>query len=360
MFKHQLTSAALSILVIFSATAYADSATQATFKIGVSAPLSGEIAEYGAAVRNGIELAIQQEPTEFKSIKFIYEDNRYDSSIALDVYRKLTTIDGVSAIYQWGESPLKSVAALAERNHTPLLAMSIDATPALGAHYIIRSINHPRQIAEKLLQYLRSHKFKRIGIVATEDPFISALVTALEEQADQSESIDVINTFQPSETDFRAQIVRMREAHYDALGVYLLPGQVSAFYRQSKALHFSIPSFGTDVFESKTENQQANGAMEGAIFPNIEVPKLFVDAYTEKYGNNNQISYAYNAYLFAKQSSYVFDGHTALTPEEIVQRYAQNDRAGAYNFQESKEFGRFFEYPFVIKQITKGEFVALR
>ena len=46
------------------------------FRIGVIAPLSGPLAEYGLASQNGIELARSQHPELFNHIEFIYENSQ--------------------------------------------------------------------------------------------------------------------------------------------------------------------------------------------------------------------------------------------------------------------------------------------
>ena len=92
------------------------------------------------------------------------------------------------------------------------MAMSIDATPAVGARHVIRSINDPPQIA---------------------------------------------------------------------------------------ALKLTITTFGTDVFESSEEIKGALGAMNGAVFPSVQVPEPFLEAYRNAHHSETEISYAFNAYICA-------------------------------------------------------------
>lgn len=54
-----------------------------TFRLGVSCPLSGVLAEYGAAVRNGIELARKEQPELFSRTEIVYEDSQWDPKKAL-------------------------------------------------------------------------------------------------------------------------------------------------------------------------------------------------------------------------------------------------------------------------------------
>ncbi len=45
---------------------------QEHFRVGVIAPLSGALAEYGLAAKNGIELARSQHPELFDKLEFRY------------------------------------------------------------------------------------------------------------------------------------------------------------------------------------------------------------------------------------------------------------------------------------------------
>ena len=320
--------------------------------IGVSAPMTGDLAEYGAAVKQGIDLAISEAEPSFRNLQFVFEDNQYESAKAVSALQKLKNVDAVSLVYTWGEAPLHSIAPIAERQRIPVVAMSLDPGPAIGKRYIIRSINYSEQYAIKTLDYLRSKGLKRLGIINTEDPFFNSMITGLKKHLTQGETLEVVAAVTPDEQDFKPQIAKLKTRQFDAVGVYLLSGQVSQFYRQSKSFDFKTPTFGTDVFESASEIAQAQGGMNGAFYPNIEVPKGFVDTYVKRYGNDTQIAYAYNAYCFAKLSSVLLrDASQKITSDQIVELYTNPPKDLGFRFSESKDGGKFYEFPIVIKQI---------
>ncbi|MEZ4754411.1 MAG: ABC transporter substrate-binding protein [Bdellovibrionota bacterium] len=121
--------------------------------VGVSAPLSGDVGEYGNAVRNGIELA-RKENLENKNVKFFFEDNKFSASATISVFNKLVNYNKVQLIYNWGEMPLQAVAPIAEQRKIPIVAMSLDPEPILDKKYIIGSINHSTQFAKLVTDYL--------------------------------------------------------------------------------------------------------------------------------------------------------------------------------------------------------------
>jgi branched-chain amino acid transport system substrate-binding protein len=347
---------ALTSIVVIGIGGDQELLAQEKFKVGVSAPLTGDLAEYGAAVRQGIELASSEDEDSFRNLQFIFEDNQYEGSKAVSAFQKLTNIDAVRVIYNWGEPTLHSIALIAERQRVPVVAMSLDPAPANGKKYVLRSINYSDQYASKLMQYLRSKGLRNIAIINTEDPFLNSMIAGLKRHLAQGETLEVFATVNPNDQDFKSQIARLKTRKFDVVGVYLFTGQVSQFYRQAKSLDLKLSTFGTDFFESKSEIAQAQGGMDGAFYPNIDVPKNFAESYLKRYGNDAQIAYAYNAYSFAKVTSALIRGlDKNLTSEQVIHLYANPPKNFGFTFTESTDGGRFYEFPIVIKQIHGSE-----
>jgi ABC-type branched-subunit amino acid transport system substrate-binding protein len=76
-----------SILCVLSSNAAV--ADPSPFKIGVILPLTGEVAQFGAKLREGIERS------SHSGVEFVFEDDACQSAKALSAYRKLSTLDGV-------------------------------------------------------------------------------------------------------------------------------------------------------------------------------------------------------------------------------------------------------------------------
>jgi len=96
-----------------------------TFKIGVSLPLTGPLAEYGEAVRNGIDLALEDQPGLRTKVRFIYEDNSYDAKKAVGNLQKLVDVDGINLFLVWGNEPALSVAPVAEQRKVPTITLRV-------------------------------------------------------------------------------------------------------------------------------------------------------------------------------------------------------------------------------------------
>src|ERR1700741_4489209 len=71
------------------------------FKVGVIAPLSGPLTEYGDAFKNGIMMATNESAN--KHVQFIFEDSAYDPSKAISAFYKLRDTDKVNMVFNWGD-----------------------------------------------------------------------------------------------------------------------------------------------------------------------------------------------------------------------------------------------------------------
>jgi ABC-type branched-subunit amino acid transport system substrate-binding protein len=92
------------------------------FKIGVSAPLSGDLARIGEDVRRGLELAIKDFSDSNVQFTLFIEDDQYKGVQAASAAKKLLHVDKVDAIISlWDMSEV--IAPVAEKMQTPHFAI---------------------------------------------------------------------------------------------------------------------------------------------------------------------------------------------------------------------------------------------
>lgn len=345
----------LFVIVLWPALALSDAPT---VKIGVSLPLTGPLAEYGEAVRNGIELALEDQPALRTKIKFIYEDNSYDAKKAVGTLQKLVDVDGINLFLVWGNEPALSVAPVAEQRRVPTIAIAQYAQVSMGRSYVIRFINSGEQYSETLLAYLRKENIKRIAIVKSELSFFNMLIDGLKRHAD-SEQIEVVDSFLPSETDFRSSILKLRSRSFDILGLYLISPQVGLFFKQAHELGFRPKAFGATPFESRGVIASAWSLMDGAVYTHNAVVADFTKRYVSRFKNDMQLAYAANAYDFVGVTGSLLSERTDFSsPTAILASYSSvkpgSGASGAYRFVDSPENGRHFEFDIVVRKIQAG------
>lgn len=335
-------------------------------KIGVVIPLSGVLAEYGVALKNGVLLAQKEHPELVKNIEFVFEDTRYGNITAITIINKFASSSPVDLVYMWGYGPCQAVAAVAESQKIAMLAVTGEQGVNVGRKYIMRFSFRIEQMSHAILEYLRSKGLKKIGIVKTEIAYMNGIIDGMSANLRADESLSVVDSYTVSDTDFRSSIEKLKRKKFDVLGVFLITGQVSQFYRQARALNLMAQTFGSSPFENLMEIRQAGGLMDGAVFPGPEISPDFKRRYVAEYGNDVQLAWAANAYDFSVLSGTItsqwakaapFTGLELLSEFKKISRYEGVE--GLLEYKEDLTRGSGFEFPVVMKKIVGDSIVVL-
>jgi ABC-type branched-subunit amino acid transport system substrate-binding protein len=329
------------------------------FKVGVILSLSGSLAEYGSAIVNGINLA-RQTASKQKDIIFLFEDAQNGAQNAVSAFNKLIDLEHVDLIYVWGVQFCKALAPLAEQRKVAMVAQCVNDDIARDNRYVIRFMNHAGEYTAVLMKYLRARSFRNLEVVAAEQPYVEDMYRVLEAGLQPGEQVNQIDRYFTTQMDFRVTVARLRSRRPDALGVYLLPGQIAPFYRQLREQHLALPTFGFNTFESQTEIDRADGAMEGAVFVNHHVESSFRRRYLDSFHNDSQITWAALAFEFTRVLEKLRpELLAAREPLEIIQALStlppQNGEAtGPYQFERTDRVGAYFKFPLVLKEVKGG------
>lgn len=332
-------------------------------KVGLILPLTGPLAEYGHAFQNGIALARQEHPSVDRNCAFVTEDSRYDPKSAVASFQKLAS-SGINIVYNWGGAPSDALAPLADRHDVALFVWSADPGVAEGRKLVVRFANSGADYGQVLADYLIQKGYKSVGIVKTENQYIEAILNGFKGAAAGRLMISDVDSFQPNELEFRQSITKLKARSYDALGVFLISGQVAHFVKQAKAQHLAAPLFGTDFFESMTEVEQSHGGMVGAVFANNEVRAVFAEKYRSTYGNDLQINHAANGYDFAeflceKLAPRLNDRSATGVVQATRMSTEFEGQQGAAVFTTSPGGDKYFKFPVVMREVTAERIVSV-
>lgn len=348
----------LTVLFFCSVSIPSGNAVEPPYRIGFVVSLTGPLAEFGDAIRNGVTLALEENPQLREKITPVYEDSKYDSKTSISVFHKLRSVDHVRLVYVFGGPMSDTLAPIAEQYRMPMFSTEYDERYTKGREYVFRFANNARAYAESLLSVLRSRKMNRFGIVKVENQFHNTLTEALFSHLGSGETAEVIYTAVPGDVDFRSAVRKLLDQEFDAIGVYLSPGMQNTFLRQLQTAGKHVPLFGTDSFESESENEGVHEASEGAIFSNGMVSKEFVRRYEERFQKSEQIVHAALAYEFINLAG----GQLALgirSSDQIVRAFqfrgTRKSVCGDYSFRNSPETGKYFDFPISVRVVRNGK-----
>lgn len=325
-------------------------------KIGVIAPLTGPLAEYGEAFKNGIVLAQEKNPDS--NVTFVFEDSAEDPKKAISAFYKLRDQDKVSTIFNWGAASSQAIAPLIQDSNIVLLSNSSEPAVTKSSEYIVRTAYKAEDYASTMWKYFREKGQKNIGIVKLDIVFLNELLRGLQSTKNADEKVFVVDNYLSfGDSDFRTSILKLRNNpnQLDILGVFLVQGQLSKFYTQANTYGLKLPTFGTDVFESQNELINAGKYMNGAVYALNDFSDSFKQQYKARFGNIGQLSYAANAYdiatilmtktNFKNRESILFSIKSASDYDGV---------AGIYKYMSTSD-DRFLSAPVVLKTISNSD-----
>lgn len=361
--KTKIVISAVILLIVIAVVSFKEKTNDDEIVIGMNIPLT-VLGEYGEAIRNGVEMASEDFETKEKGVRFVYEDNAYSGTDSVSAHRKLSEFNNVDISFVWGTNPGEAVIPIADQYDSFVVAGGFgDPDVTKYSESVVRHMFSYDELAEKIWKYLRSKDMKNIGIIKTNIAFLNGIAISLEEQARENESVVVVESIDSfDERDFRTIIVKLKNSdiEVDALGVFMINGQISQFFLQADQLGLDIPTFGTDFFESTKEISDARGTMEGTVYPSYLVSEEFRERYIEQHGNDAQISYAANAYDFVgilmnNKIDYTNKESIGLSFSKIS---SFGGVGGTYTYEE-KNGDRAFVTDFAMKQIVGDSIVEL-
>jgi branched-chain amino acid transport system substrate-binding protein len=298
-------------------SAPASSALPAEITLGAVHDLSGSTALYGTAIQKGINLAVKQ-INEQKllgdghTLKVVFEDAAGDPKQAIAAYEKLTADKNIVVILgPTLSSEAKSADPIAQEAKVPVIASSNTAggITEIGDYIFRTSLPESAVIPNTVNQAAKALNLKKVAVMyGNDDAFTQSgydvFKAALEKAGIQTLTTE---TFAKGDTDFSAQLTKIKSLNPDAIVVSALAEEAANIMSQARTLGIpdSVRFIGGNGFNSPKLAQLAGKAAEGAISgsawnvsSDYPANQDFVKAFNTEY-NGNPDQFAAQAYTAA-------------------------------------------------------------
>lgn len=268
---------------------------KSVIKVGVIAPLTGDVAQYGNSTKEGIQLRIDEINAEGgingKKIELIIEDDKGDIQEAVNAYKKLTAKDKVDIIFGAVTSgPSSAVANLANNDKVPMITptgTSQDIT--LDKPFVFRTtFTDPFQGAV-MGRYAGKKGFKKVAVLTnTSIDYSTGLTKSFKEEAQKAGIELVEEKYTSDDKDFKSILTNVKNANVEAIFIPDYYSTIGLIATQAKELGITAQFLGGDGWDGVQENFA--GVTDGALFASQyasddtnEIVQNFIKAYTEKY-----------------------------------------------------------------------------
>lgn len=305
MKKVRIIALIMVAMMLFSALAGCSKSggSDESIKIGLIGPLTGEVAAYGLAVENAVNLYINQLNEDGgiggRKIEIISYDDKHDATEATNAYNKLVTSDEVVAIIGAVTSkPCLAVAQLSVADNIPMMtptATHEDVT-SFGNNMFRSCFLDPYQGS-----MMANFAYNELGastaavIYNNSDAYSTGLYEAFVAKAGEL-GLEIVATesYGASDADYKAQLTTINAANPD---VVFAPDYYNTLYTivsQGRETGITVPFLGVDGADGVLGIEGIDTSIvEGVYFVNHystqdESPlvQTFLTSYTEKYNED--------------------------------------------------------------------------
>lgn len=289
-----------SAIVALAVSAGAVASQAAEVKLGVAAALSGGAAQYGAAIRNGFELAAEEinaaGGVNGNTIKLVVEDEQGKKEEAINVFKKLIFQDKVLLVFGPTLSNSGSAAhPVAQAAKTPAFATSntADGITAVGNYVFRNSVTEADVLPVTLRKVVEKEGVKKVAVLyGNDDVFTkSGYDNFAKALKDQDIPVTTTETFAKGDVDFKAQLTKIKASGPDAIVLSALLAEGGPILVQARQLGIDLPFIGGNgvnspkIFElAKTASDNLWVGSPWSASNDAPENVKFIEAYTKKYG----------------------------------------------------------------------------
>lgn len=275
-----------------------------TIKIGLLAPLTGEVAEYGVAVANGVRLYVEEYNAaggmNGKQIVLVEYDEEGDSAKAVTGYNSLVD-QGVAAIIgDVTTGPTVAVVVESQADNMPMITASATAAavtvdPDSGEVYenMFRSCFIDPFQGEKMATFAYEELGAKTAAILynTGIDYSVGLTEAFEEKAAElGLEVVAVESYADGAVDFTSQLTNIAAKAPDVLFVPDYYSVVALVATQADAAGVTATMLGADGWDTVLQVVEDASLLEGAYYcagysknDTTEAVQSFIAAYEAKY-----------------------------------------------------------------------------
>lgn len=271
-----------------------------TFTVGTSGPLTGDNAIYGMAVKQGVELAVNEINASDSKIKFEFlsQDDEGDGEKAVNAYNTMMDNGMQVLVGPTTTGASIAVADVCYNDRTFMLTPSASSTDVTAGKDNVFQVcftdpNQGTGAADYIAENMTGAKVA--VIYRNDDAYSQGIRDTFVKEAEAKGAFEIVSetTFtDATSTDFTVQLTAAKNAGADLVFLPIYYQPASVILSQAKAMSYEPTFFGVDGMDGILtmpgfDASLAEGVMLLTPFSvNSEdaATQSFVKTYTEKYG----------------------------------------------------------------------------
>jgi branched-chain amino acid transport system substrate-binding protein len=286
-------------------------------KIGVVAPMTGDLAFMGEGIRDAILLAKENMGSTKNSYEVIFEDDQLDPKMTASAVNKLISVDNADAIVSFSSVTGNVVTPIAEQDKVVHFGIASDLNVAKGKYNFIHW-TPPSEENKVFIEELQRRGIKKLGVFESNAQGAAAVMADLRERLKGTDIEIVTNqVFNFGEKDFRSIIAKAKNSEADIYLLMAFSPELEVLAKQIKEAGIKTPLTSIESFELSEQV----ALFEGEWYINAADPTGdFTDKFMAKTGKNPTLgaANAYDIFNLIVAASEKNVGSTKPTPDQIA------------------------------------------
>ena len=329
-------------------------------RVGIIAPLSGELAVFGAKIMEGVELAkerLANLPVEF----YVEDAGDVSRSTVVAAAQKLVSVNHIDIMVALVfEDHLSKIFPLLKRNNIPVIGAGLCSDITLSFSNAACSYPSARAQLIPMFPDAKKRNIKTFGFIGEESAFSQGALREFSRLTSEKEFVLTNSAMiAPNSLDFRSTITKLLASKPDAMVVCTTdPAKSLAILRQLKEQGFTGTRYGFIDYDKKYYADFGE-AVKGVILPgwvSSHFGEDFIRRYTAKWPKKvNEIdvysTLSYDMLSFSTQSALELrKQNLPLTIQDIIKYHYVEPAIPDFHYKSD----RTVSMPMVVKAIAEG------
>lgn len=343
-----------------------------TAKVGFINGVSGGVASYGLAEKEGLDLAVEEVNREGKvHMEVEMVDTKGNVQQAVAAAQKMISAKKVIVIGPLISGEYKAVGPLFQKAKIPLLgaATTAEGLMDMGDYMFRNCVPESKNIPQTVKKTQALLGYKKVAILYSHNNEHQVSAYKIFKKSLEEAGVDIVDTetFEDKDTDFSAQLTRIQHTNPDAVVVAGYYQEGGLILKKMRDMGMNQPVLGDNGFVSpelvKIAGPAADNVYVSSMWSpdrNSEATREFVKNFKAKYGHEPD-NFAACAYVSGKLAARAMENAGTTTDSKKVRDALANIKnfesaVGPMTFNNSGDP----EVDLVLLKIENGQYKAVK
>lgn len=271
------------------ATTSSNDISDSSIELGAVLPLSGDFAEVGEFIKQGMELALHDYKEKGVDVNLHIQDDNSNAADSVNAANALLAQHKLNAALTATVQEVKPIAPIFNNKKIPLIAVwDNNDVIADSGDYVFSTGYLTEDAGEDMAKLAREKGVSRVAVITQQDEWSNIIGGAFSaEFKKQGGEVVLTDDVNFDVTDFRTFLTKAKNENVDGIYFPFIPGYIAPFAKQANELGLDVMLMTGDSM-SQGEIDDAGEAINGTYFTSVDTDNLsgLIARYNEVYGED--------------------------------------------------------------------------